>query len=157
MGKKIVCYFSAGGTTKKVAEKLAQKAQADIYEIKPKISYTKDDLNWMDKKSRSSVEMADRTIRPEIIKGDINLDDYDTIYLGFPIWWGVAPTVVNTFLEAYDMKGKKIVVFATSGTSGMGDSVKELEPSAPGAVFKEGGMLNGLVSDSKLESVAALA
>ena len=111
----------------------------------------------MDKKSRSSVEMADRTIRPEIIKGDINLDEYDTIYLGFPIWWGVAPTVVNTFLEAYDMKGKKIVVFATSGTSGMGDSVKELQPSAPGATFLEGGMLNGIVSDSKLDKVASLA
>lgn len=157
MGNKLVCYFSAGGTTAKVAQKLAQKAGADTYEIKPKISYTKEDLNWMDKKSRSSVEMADRTIRPEVITGDINLDKYDTIYLGFPIWWGVAPTVVNTFLEAYDMKGKKIVVFATSGTSGMGDSVKELEPSAPGAKFVEGGMLNGIVSDSKLESVANLA
>ena len=154
MGKKIVCYFSAGGNTRKVAEKLAQKADADIYEIKPKISYTKDDLNWMDKKSRSSVEMADRTIRPEIIKGDINLDDYDTIYLGFPIWWGVAPTVVNTFLEAYDMKGKKIVVFATSGTSGIGEEAPARVAEISGAEVLPGKRFPKDVSAAELKAWA---
>ena len=142
MSKILVAFFSASGVTKKVAEKLAALVNADIHEIKPKVPYTKADLNWMDKKSRSSVEMNDKTFRPEIVKEDLNLSSYDTILLGFPIWWYVAPTIINTFLESYDFAGKKIVLFATSGGSGFGKTVKELKPSAPGAEIMEGKLLN---------------
>ena len=142
MSKILVAYFSASGVTKKVAEKLAALVNADIHEIKPKVPYTKADLNWMDKKSRSSVEMNDKTFRPEIVKEDLNLSSYDTILLGFPIWWYVAPTIINTFLESYDFAGKKIALFATSGGSGFGNTVKELKPSAPGAEIMEGKLLN---------------
>lgn len=127
MSKILVAYFSASGVTKKVAEKLAALVNADIHEIKPKVPYTKADLNWMDKKSRSSVEMNDKTFRPEIVKEDLSLSSYDTILLGFPIWWYVAPTIINTFLENYDFSGKKIVLFATSGGSGFGNTIKELK------------------------------
>ena len=127
MSKILVAYFSASGVTKKVAEKLAALVNADIHEIKPKVPYTKADLNWMDKKSRSSVEMNDKTFRPEIVKEDLSLSSYDTILLGFPIWWYVAPTIINTFLENYDFSGKRIVLFATSGGSGFGNTIKELK------------------------------
>ena len=133
MSKKLVAYFSASGTTKKAAEMVAKAAGADLYEIKPKTAYTKADLNWMDKKSRSSVEMADK-------KADIAA--YDEILIGFPIWWYVAPTIINTFLESYDFSGKKIILFATSGGSGFGNTVKELKDSAPGAEIVEGKLLN---------------
>ena len=119
-----------------------ESAGADLYEITPKEAYTKADLNWMDKKSRSSVEMADKKIRPEITDTDAKIAEYDEIFLGFPIWWYVAPTLINTFLEKYDFTGKKIVLFATSGGSGFGNTVKELQPSAPGAQFVEGNLLN---------------
>lgn len=142
MGKKLVAYFSASGTTKKTAEMVAEAAGADLYEITPKAAYTKADLNWMDKKSRSSVEMNDKKIRPEIEDKDAKIEDYDEIILGFPIWWYVAPTIVNTFLEKFDFSGKKIVLFATSGGSGFGKTVKELQPSAPDAEFVEGKILN---------------
>ena len=142
MAKTLVAYFSASGVTKKTAEKLAAAAKADIYEIKPAVPYTKADLNWMDKKSRSSVEMGNKSFRPEIVKDDLNLSQYDTILVGFPIWWYVAPTIINTFLESYDFAGKKIVLFATSGGSGFGKTVKELKPSAPGAEIMEGKLLN---------------
>ena len=115
MAKKLVAYFSASGTTKKTAELLAEAAGADLYEITPKVAYTKADLNWMDKKSRSSVEMNDKKFRPEIEDKDANIAEYDEIILGFPIWWYVAPTIVNTFLEKFDFSGKKVVLFATSG------------------------------------------
>ena len=120
MGRKLVAYFSASGTTKKTAETVAQAGKFDLYEITPKEAYTKADLNWMDKKSRSSVEMNDKKFRPEIVKKPINTADYDEIILGFPIWWYVAPTIINTFLESYNLKGKTIIPFATSGGSGMG-------------------------------------
>ena len=142
MAKTLVAYFSASGVTKKTAEKLAEAAKADIYEIKPAVPYTKADLNWMDKKSRSSVEMGNKSFRPEIVKDDLDLSQYDTILVGFPIWWYVAPTIINTFLESYDFAGKKIVLFATSGGSGFGTTVKELKPSAPGAEIMEGKLLN---------------
>lgn len=142
MGKKLVAYFSASGTTKKTAEMLAQAAGADLYEITPKVAYTQADLNWMDKKSRSSVEMNDKKFRPEVEDKDAHIAEYDEIILGFPIWWYVAPTIVNTFLEKYDFSGKKIVLFATSGGSGFGNTVKELQPSAPNAEFVEGKILN---------------
>ena len=142
MEKKLVAYFSASGTTKKTAEMVAEAAGADLYEITPAVAYTKTDLNWMDKKSRSSVEMNDKKIRPEMTDTDAGIENYDEILLGFPIWWYVAPTIVNTFLEAYDFSGKKIVLFATSGGSGFGNTVKELQPSAPDAVITEGSLLN---------------
>lgn len=151
MAKKLVAYFSASGTTKKTAELLAEAAGADLYEITPKVAYTKADLNWMDKKSRSSVEMNDKKSRPEIEDKDANIAEYDEIILGFPIWWYVAPTIVNTFLEKFDFSGKKVVLFATSGGSGFGNTVKELQPSAPNAEIVEGKILN---SKSEIEKFA---
>ena len=142
MGKKLVAFFSASGTTKKVAEMIAEAGGFDLCEIVPKEAYTKADLNWMDKKSRSSVEMGDKSIRPEIKPDGVDMAAYDEVILGFPIWWYVAPTIVNTFLEAHDFTGKNIVLFATSGGSGFGNTVKELQPSAPGAVFKAEKLLN---------------
>ena len=142
MSKKLVAFFSASGTTKKVAEMIAAEAGADLYEITPKELYTRADLDWMNKKSRSSIEMNDKKIRPEIADISVDISAYDEIILGFPIWWYVAPTIVNTFLEAHDFSGKKIVLFATSGGSGFGNTVSELQPSAPGAVITEGKLLN---------------
>lgn len=142
MGKKLVAYFSASGVTKKVAGMVAEAAGCDLYEIEPKVPYTKADLNWMDKKSRSSVEMSDKKIRPELADNDIDISPYDEIIIGFPIWWYVAPTIINSFLEKHDFSGKKIVLFATSGGSGFGNTVSELQPSAPGAQIVEGKLLN---------------
>ena len=138
MGKRLVAFFSASGTTKKVAEMIASAVDADMYEIMPKQPYSKADLNWMDKKSRTSVEMSDKKFRPEISDTDVQVDQYDEIILGFPIWWYVAPTIINTFLEKYDFTGKKIVLFATSGGSGFGNTVSELKISAQDAVIVEG-------------------
>lgn len=118
MAKSLVAYFSASGVTKRAAEVLAKAAEADLHEIKPAVPYSEADLNWMNKKSRSSVEMADPSSRPEIANKVENMDQYDTVFVGFPIWWYVAPTIINTFLEQYDFLGKKIVLFATSGGSG---------------------------------------
>ena len=151
MGKKLVAYFSASGTTKKTAQLIAKATDADLYEITPKVAYTEADLNWMDKKSRSSVEMNDKKFRPEVEDKDAHIAEYDEIILGFPIWWYVAPTIVNTFLEKYDFSGKKIVLFATSGGSGFGNTVKELQPSAPNAQFVEGKVLN---NKQKIEKFA---
>lgn len=142
MSKTLVAYFSASGVTEKVAEMIAEVSGSDLYEIAPKVPYTTADLNWMDKKSRSSVEMNDKKFRPEVEDKDAHIAEYDEIILGFPIWWYVAPTIVNTFLEKYDFSGKKIVLFATSGGSGFGNTVKELQPSAPNAEFVEGKILN---------------
>ena len=144
MGKKLVAYFSASGTTRNVAEMIASAAEADLYEIMPKQPYSKADLNWMDKKSRSSVEMSDKKIRPELADTDAQIDRYDELILGFPIWWYVAPTIINTFLESYDFSGKKIILFATSGGSGFGNTVKELTPSAPASNIVEGKILNNV-------------
>lgn len=143
MSKKLVAYFSASGTTAKVAKTLAEAAGADLYEIKPQVPYTKADLNWMDKKARSTVEMNDKSSRPAIVTGDVDVSGCDTILLGFPIWWYIAPTIINTFLEAYDFSGKTIVLFATSGGSGFGQAVALLQPSAPKATIREGKLLNG--------------
>lgn len=156
MSKILVAYFSASGVTKKVAEKLAVVANADIHEIKPKVPYTKADLNWMDKKSRSSIEMNDKAFRPEIVKEDLNLSSYDTILLGFPIWWYVAPTIINTFLENYDLSGKRIVLFATSGGSGFGNTIKELKPSVADAEIIEGKILNRATDDQLKDWIAGL-
>lgn len=150
MSKILVAYFSASGVTAEVAKTLAKAADADIYEITPKVPYTKADLNWMDKKSRSSVEMKNKAFRPEIKGRCENMADYDVVFVGFPIWWYVAPTIINTFLESYDFSGKKIIPFATSGSSGLGNTVSELKPSAEGAEFLEGRMLNGNHSTDSL-------
>ena len=143
MSKKIlVAYFSASGVTAKAAWKLSEAAGADLYEIKPKVPYSSADLDWTNKKSRSSVEMNDPIFRPEIAGKLEGMDQYDLVFVGFPIWWYVAPTIVNTFLEKYDFSGKKIILFATSGGSGFGNTVKELQPSAPNSEIVEGKLLN---------------
>ena len=145
MGKTLVAYFSASGVTAKVADKLADALGADIYEIRPETPYTKADLNWMDKKSRSSIEMNDKTIRPAIADQNARIDEYNTIFLGFPIWWYVAPTIINTFLESYDFSRKKIILFATSGGSKFGKTVEELKVSVPDSCeIIEGKLLNGI-------------
>lgn len=156
MNKKLVAYFSASGRTAKVAEELASELGADIYEIKPEVKYTKADLNWMNKKSRSSVEMNNKSFRPAIITGDVDVSGYDMVYLGFPIWWYVAPTLINTFLEAYDFSGKKIALFATSGGSGFGNTAAELQPSAPGAEITETKVLTGMLTEAKIKTLIEL-
>ena len=155
MSKKIlVAYFSASGVTAKAAKKLAEVAKADLYEIKPEVPYTSADLNWMDKKSRSSLEMNDKASRPAITGRMANMEEYDTIFVGFPIWWYVAPTIINTFLENYDFSGKTIVPFATSGGSGIGRTNDSLKPSCPGAVLMQGKLLNGRLSEAELKKWA---
>ena len=139
----LVAYFSATGTTKRVAENLAKATGGDLYEIKPVKTYTSADLNWHDGNSRTSVEMNDPKSRPEIVTGDLSIQDYDTIFLGFPIWWGTAPKVVHTFLEKYDFSGKKIIIFATSGSSGLGNTANTLKQSvSKTTAVIEGDVLN---------------
>ncbi len=153
MSKTLVAYFSASGTTERAAKELAQAAEADLYEIRPAVPYTREDLNWMDKKSRSSIEMNDKKSRPELADKDADIPAYDTILLGFPIWWYVAPTIINSFLESYDFSGKKIILFATSGGSGFGKTVQGLKPSvAADTVITEGKLLNGSQSAASLKS-----
>lgn len=142
MKKVLVAYFSASGVTKKVAEKIAATVNGDLFQIEPAIAYSEEDLNWMNKNSRSSLEMSDKDFRPAMIKTELNLSEYDSILLGFPIWWYVAPTIINTFLESYDFSGKKITLFATSGGSGFGNTVQELRNSAPDAHIVEGKIMN---------------
>ena len=140
MSRKLVAYFSASGVTAKVAEKLSEAIGADLYAIEPEVPYTKADLDWMDKKSRSTIEMNNPASRPAIAGKRDNMNDYDTVFVGFPIWWYVAPTIINTFLESYDLTGKTIIPFATSGGSDMGKTNEKLLPSCKGAkllnVFK---------------------
>ena len=144
MSKKLVAYFSASGVTAKVAGLLADAVGADIHEIRPKFPYSKADLNWMDKKSRSTIEMNNKAFRPEIEHSDLKMDAYEVVFLGFPIWWYVAPTIINTFLESYDFAGKKIILFATSSSSGFGKTVEELKVSVPASCeIIEGKLLNG--------------
>ena len=154
MSKALVTYFSASGVTARVAKDLASAAGADLYEIKPDVPYSRADLNWMDKQSRSSVEMRDKRSRPTLADTDANISAYDTIFMGFPIWWYIAPTIINTFLEAYDFSGKKIVLFATSGGSGFGKAVQSLQPSAPDAQIITGEILNGNPNEKKLKAFA---
>ena len=127
MNKKIVCYFSASGSTKKVAENISEAINGDLFEIEPVQKYTKDDLNWMNKNSRSSVEMADKSSRPQIVNKIDNLSDYDTVVIWFPVWWYTAPTIINTFIEENDLKNKNIYVFVTSGSSNQAKSFKDLK------------------------------
>lgn len=138
MSKVLVAYFSASGVTAKLAERLASAIGADLHEIKPEKPYTSADLDWRDSNSRSSVEMKDKSFRPTIANSVENMDQYDTVFVAFPIWWYVAPTIINTFLEAYNLDGKKIIPLATSGSSDMGNTNKELAPSCKGATLEEG-------------------
>ena len=141
--KNLVAYFSASGVTKKAAIDLAKAKDADLYEIEPKEKYTSEDLDWTNKNSRSTIEMKNKSFRPEIVKKDLNIDLYDTIYVGFPIWWYTAPTIINTFLEVYPFKNKKIVLFATSGGSRLSNSLKDLKGSVdPSNEIVEGKILN---------------
>ena len=158
MSRKLVAYFSATGTTAKVAETLADAIGADIYEIEPEIPYTEADLNWRDANSRSSVEMNDPHSRPAIAGKRDNMSDYDVIFVGFPIWWYVAPTIINTFLESYDTAGKTIIPFATSGGSGMGKTNEKLLPSCTGAKLVEGRVFKSFVSNDEMNQwVSGLA
>lgn len=150
MSRTLVTYFSCSGVTAKVAKNIADVTGADLFEIKPEVPYTQADLNWMDKQSRSTIEMADPTSRPAIAEKLSNMADYDVVYVGFPIWWYVAPTIINTFLESYDMAGKTIVLYATSGGSGFGKTVEKLEGSCPGAILKEGKILNSRMSKDEI-------
>lgn len=153
MTKPLVAYFSATGTTAQAAKLLAKAAGADLYEIRPAVPYTKADLNWMDDKSRSSLEMHDPSSRPAIAGRAENMDAYDRIFLGFPIWWYVAPALINSFLESYDFSGKTIILFATSGGSGFGKTVEGLKNSvSPTARIIKGRLMNGRLSESELRA-----
>ncbi len=146
--KPLVAYFSASGVTKALAIDLAEVVQGDLFEIVPEKPYTEADLNWRDENSRSTIEMKkDKSIRPAIKTKVENMDQYKTVYLGFPIWWYIAPTIINTFLESYNFEGKTVITFATSGGSQMGKTLEELKPSAPKAIWKEGKVLNHASKD----------
>ena len=149
MSKILVAYFSATGTTKRVAERLARGAQADLFEIRPAVPYSSADLDWTNKASRTSKERADESIRPALAVKLADVSAYATVYIGFPIWWYVAPRIIATFLESCDFSGKTIVPFATSGGSGMGRTVEELKRICPAARFLSGQVLNG-ISDKGL-------
>lgn len=154
MTKALVAYFSATGTTMDVATRLARAADGDLFAIVPAIPYTSADLDWRDKQSRSTLEAANPSCRPVIASRVEHIEDYNTIFLGFPIWWYVASAIVSTFLESYDLAGKTVVLYATSGGSGMGKTASILRASAPGAKIVDGGVLNN-VSDTELEKFAA--
>ncbi len=155
MSKILVAYFSPSGTTAKIAKSLAYAADADIYEIRPEKPYSHADLNWTNNQSRSAVEMNDLSARPELADKDADIAAYDKILLGFPIWWYVAPRIINTFLESYDLTGKDIILFATSGGSGFGKTAELLAPSCPGANLIEGKILNGAFSAKALKDWVA--
>lgn len=154
MTKTLVAYFSASGTTMDVANHLARVTDSDLFAIVPANPYTSADLNWRDKQSRSTREAADPSCRPAITSRVEHIEDYDTIFLGFPIWWYVAPAIINTFLESHDLTGKTVVLFATSGGSRMGKTASVLRASAPGAKIVDGGILNN-ASNASLEKFAA--
>lgn len=144
MSKKLVAYFSASGVTADAAKKIAEAANADLYEISPEVPYTAADLNWQDKNSRSTVEMNDRTFRPALADKNAKAEEYDVIFLGFPIWWYTAPTIINTFLESYELSGKTIILFATSGSTGFDKAAADLKVSVDdSAVIKEGIVIHG--------------
>lgn len=156
MAKILVAYFSATGTTGLAATGLSRAIGADLYEIIPEVPYTNEDLDWRNEQSRSSVEMKDKkNSRPAIGSAPVeDIQQYDKIFVLYPIWWYTAPSIINTFLESYDLSGKEIVLFATSGSTGLGSSVEDLEGSAPGAHITEGAMLNGITSEDGFKKVA---
>ena len=144
----LVAYFSATGNTKATAETLAKVTGGDLYEIEPQTAYTRADLDWQDHQSRSTIEMNDPQARPAIKAGKGNIGDYDTIYIGYPIWWYVAPRIINTFIESYDLKGKTLIPFATSGSSSIAKSVEELKKTYPEINWQEGRLLNNATEAS---------
>lgn len=154
MSKKLVAYFSASGVTAKLAKTLSEAVDGDLFEIQPKQPYSTADLDWTNKQSRSSIEMNDKSFRPEIANKLENIEQYDTIYVGFPIWWYIAPTIINTFLESYNLEGKTVVPFATSGGSGMGNTNAELAASCKGALLKDGKRFRANTSASELKQWA---
>ena len=156
MSKALVAYFSASGTTASLAEKLAEVTGADLFEIRPEVPYTRADLNWMNKNSRSSLEMNDRSARPAIGSRVENMAQYDVIFVGFPIWWYREPSIIDTFMEAYDFSGKTIVPLATSGGSGMDDSSVNMQALAKGAAVTSGKRFGRLASKTELKNWAGL-
>ena len=155
MSKKLVAYFSVSGVTKRAAEELAAVAGADLYEIAPEVPYQQKDLNWMNPRSRSTVEMKNPASRPAIGTSVSNMEQYDTVYVGFPIWWYVAPTIINTFLESYNFSGKTVVLFATSGGSGFGETAAKLKSSVSDSTkLVEGTVFRGRWSRQDLERLA---
>lgn len=155
MSRKLVAYFSASGVTAKLAEQLSEVIGADLHEIRAKEQYSQADLDWRNDKSRSSIEMKNKTFRPEIVDDKISISEYDTVFVGFPIWWYVAPTIINTFLESHDFSGKTVVVFATSGSSDFGNTINELKISLPDSTkLIEGKVLNGKYTNKELSNWA---
>lgn len=154
MSKTLVAYFSASGVTERVARTLASAIDADLYQIEPQKPYTAADLNWSDRASRSSVEMNDEHCRPEIANSVAHMDAYDTVFVGFPVWWYVEPRIIDTFLEAYDFSGKTIVPFATSGGSGLGKAPQRMQQIATGSTVTAGKLLNGRPSADSLRAWA---
>ena len=151
MSKRLVSYFSASGVTAKLAKTLAAAVGADLFEILPEKPYSAADLDWTNKESRSTIEMNDKSFRPAVANRVENMAEYDAVYVGFPIWWYVAPTIINTFLEQHDLTGKTIVPFATSGGSGMGNTNAELAPSCKGAMLKEGKRFSSSTKEAELK------
>ena len=154
MSKKLVAYFSASGTTAKVAKKMAEAIGADLFEIKPEIPYSGADLNWQNKNSRSSVEMNDRSSRPAIAVKAVNMPQYDVVFVGFPVWWYREPSIIDTFMESYDFAGKTVIPFATSGGSGLGDSAANMQKLAKGAKVVNGKRFSGSASAEELKAWA---
>ncbi|MBR0461898.1 MAG: NAD(P)H-dependent oxidoreductase [Erysipelotrichaceae bacterium] len=154
MSKVLVTYFSTSGVTKKVAERLAEAVSGDLFEIVPEQPYTKADLNWMDKKSRSTLEMNDRSSRPAIAAKVEDMETYDTVFVGFPVWWYREPSIIDTFMESYDFKGKKVIPFATSGGSGLGETKENLKTLAPDADVLEGRRFSARVKAEELKAWA---
>lgn len=154
MSRILVAYFSASGVTKSVAEKMASTLGADIFEIVPERPYTKADLNWLDKRSRSTLEMKDRSCRPGIIYRVNNMEQYDTLFLGFPVWWYREPSIIDTFMESYNFDGVKIIPFCTSGGSKIGDSGKNMQELAHGADIAEGGRIPARASVEEIRAWA---
>lgn len=155
MSRKLVAYFSASGVTAKLAEQLSEVIGADLHEIRAKEQYSQADLDWRNDKSRSSIEMKNKTFRLEIVDDKISISEYDTVFVGFPIWWYVAPTIINTFLESHDFSGKTVVVFATSGSSDFGNTINELKISLPDSTkLIEGKVLNGKYTNKELSDWA---
>lgn len=154
MSKTLVAFFSASGVTKRLASTLAKAVNGDLFEIVPEVPYTDADLNWMDKNSRSTLEMKDKSSRPAVASKVENMAEYGTVFVGFPIWWYTAPTIIKTFLEQYDLSGKTVIPFATSGGSGMGKTNKDLAPSCKGAVLKDGKRFAANASEAELSAWA---
>lgn len=152
MSKKLIAYFSASGVTKQVAQKIANVIDGDLVEIEPVIKYSNADLNWNDKQSRSSKEMANRQFRPAMVKKDISLDQYDTVFIGFPVWWYTAPTIINTFIESYDFSNQILIPFCTSGGTGISGCEQDLKENYSQYQWKKGKRFIGSEDDAQIQN-----